>query len=281
MPEPAPAPAPDPAPAPAPAPAPKPWYDGKVDADTIGHWDNKGWKKDDATAIAIEASKQARELERNFGVPADQLLKLPKDTADEAGWKAVHQRLGAPAEAKEYDLSSVKFNGAELDAAFADKMRTAMLGAGVPKDKAPTIVKAAVEYLEGAETAETAERAASLKADRDALNKSWGSNFEFNRLTAMQGAKRLGVSEEDVARMEQTLGYKRTMELFHKIGAGTSEDTFTDSAQGGNPTTREGARARMNELQNDQAWAKKLLEGDAATRKEFDSLMYMIAGEAA
>src|SRR6185369_761088 len=75
-----------------------PWYQGKVDAETIGHWDNKGWKKDDPIAVAIEASKQARELQRHFGVPADQLLKLPKDTTDEAGWRAVRQRLGAPGE---------------------------------------------------------------------------------------------------------------------------------------------------------------------------------------
>lgn len=275
-----PAPAPNPEPAPAPAPAPKPWYDG-IDAETIGHWDNKGWKKDDPKAVAFEATKQARELQRHFGVPADQLLKLPKDSADEAGWKAVHQKLGVPGDAKDYDLSGIKMKGGDLDPAFADKMRAALHSANVAKDKAPTVVKAATDYLDSMEQAAASERAAALQADRSALQKEWGTNFEFNRLTAMQGAKRLSVSEEDVAKLETTLGYKRTMELFHRIGAGTTEDTFTEGGSSTSPTTRNGATARLAELKSDADWVGKLLKNDAATRREFDSLMQLIHGEAA
>src|SRR5512138_734393 len=73
--------------------AAKPWYDG-LDGETIGHWDNKGWKKDDPKALATELTKAWKGLEKHFGAPADQILRLPKDAADDAGWSAVRQGLG-------------------------------------------------------------------------------------------------------------------------------------------------------------------------------------------
>src|SRR6266567_317094 len=72
-----------------------PWYEG-IDTEILGHAQNKGWKLDDPKAAFSEATKAARELQKHFGVPADQLLRLPATTADEAGWKAVHSRLGVP-----------------------------------------------------------------------------------------------------------------------------------------------------------------------------------------
>lgn len=273
---PAPTPAPTPTPAPAPAPTP-PWYEGKLDAELLGHIENKGWKKDDAIDVAINATKQARELQKHFGVPPDQLLKLPKDTADEAGWRGVRERLGMPKEAKDYDFSSL----GEVDASLADKMRGALHKAGVAKDSAPEVLKAVVEHLSGQKSAADTERAARLQTERAELQKDWGSQFDFNRLTAMQGAKRLGVDEATVAKLEGEVGYAKVMEMFRKVGAGTNEDTFVDTASGGNPTTRNGAVARLAELKSDAGWGKRLLAGDASTKREFDGLMQLIHGSAA
>ena len=82
-----------------------PWHTG-VEAEMLGHWQNKGWKTDDPKEVAVAATKQARELERHFGVPADQLLKLPKANDDAIAWNPVYQRLGMPVEPKDYDLST-------------------------------------------------------------------------------------------------------------------------------------------------------------------------------
>lgn len=271
---------------PAPTPPAPAWYEGKADAETIGHWDNKGWKKDDPIAVALEATKQARELQKHFGVPPEQLIKLPSKPDDEAGWKAVRQRLGVPAEAKDYDFSAVKrADGSDLDPAFADTLRNSLHKAGVAKDAAPEVAKAAVKYLDDKTTADANERAARTQAERAELLKEWGQNAEFNRLTAMQGARRAAGSDDKaaqlIAAMEQAVGYKTTMEFWRKIGAGTSEDTFIDTSHGGNPTTRNGAMARLEELKADRDWAGRLLKGDAAARREFDSLMQMIHGSAA
>lgn len=264
----------------------KPWYDGKVDAEIIGHWDNKGWKKDDPAAVAIEASKAARELQKHFGVPADQLLKLPKDATDEAGWKAVRERLGAPKEAKEYDFSSIKFvDGSDLDPSFVDPLRAVLHKAGVPKDAAPEVLKTVVKYLGDAETSESAARTARLQTERAELDREWGSNKDFNRLTAMQGAKRAVGSDEAAAKMvdamEAAIGYKATMEFFRKIGAGTSEDTFADFSKGASPVTMNGAKARLEELRGDPEYVARYLKGMPKEVQEMNSLILLASGVAA
>jgi len=266
--------------------AAKPWFDGKLDAELIGHIENKGWKKDDPISVAIEATKAHRELQKHFGVPETQLLKLPKDAADEAGWKAVNARLGVPADIKGYDLSTIKHaDGRALDTALADSLRTSMLNAAVRADRAPDIAKAVVKHMDDQAAAKATERTAAAKTQREDLIKEWGPNFELNRLTAMQGAKRAAGTDEGaqklVAAMEDAVGYKATMEFWRKIGKGTTEDTFVEGGTGGSPTTQTGAVARKAELEADTAWRERYLKGGAAEVREMNNLLAIITEQAA
>lgn len=261
-----------------------PWHHG-VDAEILGHWNNKGVKLDDPKFVAVEMSKQAREAEKYIGVPPAQLIKLPKDANDQAGWNTVYSRLGVPAEAKDYDFTGIKHaDGKELPAALADALRPALLAARVPKDRGAEVAKAVVKHLDDINAASTAEATAKVDAEKAELAKSWGKNADFNRLTAMQGAKRLGVDPETVALLEKHVGYSKVMEMFRKIGAGTNEDTFHDGGGPGGtgtPTTVEGAKSRLAELQRDPAWAKRWADGDPVAKKEWQDLTVIIAGVAA
>lgn len=260
--------------------AAKPWFDG-LDPEVRGHIDNKGWKVDDPRAVVTEMAKAWKAAEKFVGAPADQVLKLPKDAADEAGWAAVRQRLGMPKEAKEYDFSSVKFSdGTELDQGFVDALRPALHKAGVAKEIAPEIVRAVVGFMDNADKIETETRNTTMRNEQAALQKEWGSNFEFNRLTAMQGAKRLGVDEATVKQLESSMGFAKTMEMFRKIGAGTNEDTFIQGGTG-NPTTTNGAIARKSELMSDPEFVKNYLAGRAKEVNEMNSLIQLISGQAA
>jgi hypothetical protein len=256
-----------------------PWHQG-VEPEILGHWQNKGYDLGDPKNVAIEVTKQARELQKHFGVPADQLLRLPKDASDEAGWKGVYSRLGVPAEAKDYDFAAVKrADGADLDPALSDALRASLHKARVGKDAAPEVVKAVVKSLDDSAAAAAADKTAKLNAEKAELAKLWGQNADMNRLQAMQAVKRLGVAPEVVAKLEGELGYAGVMEMFRKIGAGTSEDSFIQGDKGGGaPATMDGAKARMAELQADQAWTKRLLAGDVAARREFDTLTKQISG---
>lgn len=263
------------------AAAQKPWHDG-VEPEVLGHWDNKGWDKSDPKAIALAATKQAREAERHFGVPIDRLLKLPDAAAKPEEWAAVYQRLGAPKEAKEYDFAGIKFAGEDLDPGFADAMRASLAAAFVPKDKATAIVQGVVKYLESAEASEATVTAGKIAEEKASLAKNWGPKFDFNHLQAMEGAKRAGVSPEAVKALEGQVGYANVMELFRRIGASGAESVFVEGGGGdGAASTRNGALARLAELEGDKAWGKRFKAGDAAAKAEWNGLMAQINDEAA
>lgn len=280
-PTPTPTPSPTPPPTPPPTPTPAAWHAG-IDAEILGHWQNKGWKVDDPKEVALAATRQAREAEKFFGVPADQILKMPKPDAKPEDIKAFWSKLGAPAEAKDYDFSAVKdAAGNPIGAPLADAIRNAAAAAHLPKDAATTIAQAVAKQLDDAKASEATITAAKMAEEKATLAKNWGDKAEFNKMKAMEGAQRLG--KPFVEALEKAgVGYADIMEAMRKIGAGTSEDTFIDrGARGGpgNPVTREGAVARKAELMNDSAWAKRYLGGGAAEKMEMDGLNIMIDGE--
>lgn len=276
--------APPPAPPEVPPPAPPPtaWHTG-VDAETLGHWQNKGWKVDDPKEVAMAATKQARELEKHFGVPADRLVKLPGADAKPEDIAAYHQRIGAPKEAKEYDLSAIK------DPAIADSLRATMHERGVPKDAAAAVAASVAKALESNATTQTTLDAGKLAEQRVNLEKNWGgkdsATYQFNHLNAMEGARRLGITPDAVKAMEGQIGFDAVMEAMRKIGANTREDTFVERPPGGpqgDVTTMEGAVARRAELMADKdGWAKRYMAGGVAEKREMDRLNQMIAGVSA
>jgi hypothetical protein len=259
----------------------KPWYDGKLDADLLGHVQNAGWKVDDPATLAAEAVKAHREARKFIGVPESQLLRLPTDAKDEAGWNSVWQRLGVPKDPKEYDFSAVKrADGSAIDDQFAETIRQTAATNRVPKDAATAFAQSLVKYQDDQRAAQVAEATAKLNTEKADLAKSWGPNADMNKLAAMQGAKRLGVDAETIAALENVAGYSKVMEMFRKIGAGTSEDTFVDGKSAA-PATAASAQARLDELSADKAWRARLFAGDAAAKREHDALIQQITGVAA
>lgn len=259
-----------------------PWHHG-VDAAILGHWQNKSYDLSDPGKIAIEATKGHLEAQSKLGIPANQLLRLPADASDEAGWKGVYAKLGVPADAKEYDFAAIKYaNGNPLEESLVDTMRAALHGARVSKDRATDVIKAVVKLRDDASAGEGTERAAKLESERATLKRDWGNNYDFNHLKAMEGARRLGVDAAAIQQLEQQLGYSKVMEMFRKVGAGTSEDAFVEGARtrpDGLPATREGAAAMLKEKMADtEGWAKRLMAGDPQAKREFKDLTKLATG---
>lgn len=259
------------------ASATKPWHDG-LDAEMIGHAQNKGWKLDDPKEAFGAAAKVARDLERHFGAPADRIVKLPAADAKPEDFRAFYERLGAPKEAKDYDLSAVK------DTAIADTLRATMHEKGVPKDVAASIATTVAKALDSKATTESTLDAGKLAEQRTNLEKNWGgkdsATYQFNHLNAMEGARRLGITPEAVKALESVKGFDGVMEAMRKIGAHTREDTFVERGAGGqgDVTTMEGAVARKSELMADHAWVDRLMKGGVAEKREISRLNQMITG---
>lgn len=261
------------------AAAVQPWFHG-ADAETVGHIQNRGWDKLTAAEAAVNAVKSHREAEKHLGVPADQLLRMPKDAADAEGQARLNERLGVPKEVKDYDFSTVKFaDGTDLEASFTEALAPALLAARVSKDAAPGVVKAITAFLDKSEATETAEKASALAAERETLRINWGSNVEANMLVAKQAAAALGVDEKAVQALENVVGYAKVMEMFRNIGTKIGEDVFVANRAPGGAGVMSGdqAVATLAEKQADAAWVTKLNAGDTTALKEFHNLTTVIA----
>lgn len=244
-----------------------------------GYLQNRGWDKTDARAAALGAIKAHREAERLIGAPADKIVRLPKDASDEAGLTELRTKLGVPADAKEYDFSTVKFtDGSALDAEFTAKIGAALRDANVAKDRAPTVAKAVVEFMEKADAGEAAEKAAAIAQEKDALKANWGNHFNANLIVAQNAAKTIGLDPAAIAALEGQVGYAKVMEMMRNIGARMGEDQLVRSnAPGSNgPMTADQAAATMAERKADKVWVDKLMKGDSAVRREFDTLSRMM-----
>ena len=265
---------PTPPPSTTPTPPPAAWHDG-VDAEVRGFWQNKGIPLDNPKDFGLKLTELYRGAEKFIGVPPDQIVKLPKADAAPEDLRAFYERLGAPKDAKDYDLSAVK------DSGIAEAMRAAMHGRGLPKDAASAVAKAVATALDSKSTADNAVMTAKLAEQKDNLKKNWGDKYAYNHLQAIEGARRLGISAEGVQAMEGQIGYDAVMEVMRKIGASTREDTFVERGAGGpagDVTTLEGARARKAELMGDKDWVAKYNAGGAAEKREMTRLNQMITG---
>jgi hypothetical protein len=147
---------------PPPASGDKPWYDG-AGAEDVGYFQNRGWDKVDAKTAAINAAKAHREAEKLIGAPAAELVRLPKDPNDAAGWAAVRSRLGVPADEKGYNFADVKHaDGSALTEAEAAAWAKRSHSAGLrPADAVAMVADAIKAGDEPARAALSRSRASS------------------------------------------------------------------------------------------------------------------------
>ncbi len=264
---------------PAATPVPPQWHQG-VDNEIKTHWLNKGYDLSDPAKVAIAATKGQLEAVKYLGVPPSQLLRLPADVNDEAGWNAVYQRFGMPSDKSGYDFSKVKFSdGSDLDAGFAEFMRTKAHELKLPSTAATAISQAFIGFMEQADKTEAEQAQQSLVEEKAQLAKEWGNNYEFNKTVAMQGAQKLKISADAVAALEKVVGYSKVMEAMRMVGAGSVEPSYVEGQRGsgGFATPGESAKARLQELVNNPAWGQRLTSGDIEARREYDMLTRAIA----
>lgn len=258
-----------------------PWY-GTPDTETLGYIQNRGLDKMTADKAAMEAIKSHREAEKFLGVPQDQLLRIPKDASDVAGWNTVHAKLGAPADAKEYDFSAVKYkDGTPLSPEETESIRTIAADLKLPKNSAALLAQKLLALGEVSRETSMAKAAGELAQEQDKLNQNWGSNKAAHMVVAENAMRALGVTDEQIENLSKQIGYATTMEMFRNIGARTGEDKFVTNGQGGQSgvMTKDAATYRLGQLQNDSLWFNKFQAGDVLAVKEFNDLTRIKAGQ--
>ena len=251
---------------PAAAPA-APWYGNFKSAELKGYAESKGWPDAEVTVDGY------RNLEKLTGVPADQLLRLPKE-GDVEGWNKVHDRLGRPAKAEDY-----KFPVPAGDSgAYAKSMSEVMHKLGIPLKAAQALVAESNKLLDagmqGAQTVRTEKFAAEAKA----MNREWGAAAEKNMQIVEGVVQKFGMSDNELVALRDAMGPAGASKFLLAIGSKLGEDNFVtaNNANGfGNVMSPDGAQARIKELKADTAWSQKYLSGDVAARKELQDLLTM------
>jgi len=262
-----------------PPPPPAAWHAG-LEPEILGHIQNRGWDKLEAPAATKEAIKAFREAEKMIGAPPNEILRLPKDPADQAGWNQVYSRLGRPQDAKGYDFSNIKRAGDQpLDQATVDALSAAAFESGLSKDAASRVVSALVKHQDSSAQAAGVEAQAALAIEKDTLTKNWGTNYNANMVVAQRAAAALGVTPDAVAALEKVAGYSKVMDMFRQIGARIGEDKFVSSNNiAGGVMTRDQAIATKNERMADKAWTDRYLAGGASEKREMEALTRIIVG---
>jgi hypothetical protein len=157
-------------------------------------------------------------------------------------------------------------------------MRTKAFEPHLPTTSAAALSQAFVGFMEEGDKRESEAMAQKLTEEKAQLQKDWGNNYEYNRQTAVQGAQKLKVTAEDVATLEKAVGYSRVMEIFRKVGAGTTEDSYISGKQGGEfMTTQQTAQTRLNELMANPQWQGRFLQNEPEARREFEQLTRLIS----
>jgi hypothetical protein len=244
------------------------WFAG-VDAEVSGYIQNRGLDKLDAKAAALKAIEFHRNAETKLGAPADQLVRMPKDSGDVATRDAMFNKLGRPADPKAYD-----FNGIETDETFENWARPLFYKLGLSQDQAREVMAGLVAETTRVDGEETQAKAAAFEVEKQALLKNWGKGAEANLFVAQQAYTKLGLTADMVKAIESQVGFKQTMETFLNLGVKMGEDRYVagNSNQPGQMMTRDMAKERISQLKSDTGFVTKYMNGDVASVKEMTDL---------
>lgn len=263
-------------------PADAKWYSG-FDADTQAYVTARGLADKSITEAFLDTAKGHREAQAYIGVPAEQILRLPKDDTDVEGWGKVWDRLGKPKDITGYDLSAVKVNDAALDEKIAETVRQTALALNLPAAAAPKLAESLAKFISERDSSGATEKAATLVTQKEALKTNWGQNYDANMIIAKGAATALGVTAEQVSALENAVGYDKVLELFRTIGTKIGEDKFVGSGGPngeGNPALTKGDAVRqIEELKGDQEFVKAFLAGGTEQTKKMRQLHELAYGE--
>lgn len=247
------------------------WHAG-FDDDTKSWLDTKGYSKLDSAAAIPELVKLGRSAEQKLGIPADQLLRMPKDDNDADGFKAVMAKLGAPETPDGYGL--------KVDDGQPDEFLKTATGwfheLGIPKRQAAGLAGKWNEYVASQQTAAAEAQKAQDESDYEALQKKWGdADYDAKIELGNRVIRSTGLSDEDATKIKNAIGLEKAATWLAGIGAGMGEHRFTGGEDGvGNfgALSPDAAKARIVALRSDKEWQGKMHAGDADKKAEWQRL---------
>lgn len=241
------------------------WYSG-MDELTRGYIEQKGFKD----PAAVVSSYQ--NLEKLMGHDrAGRTMVLPKDDQDTETLGKIYDRLGRPAAPEDYKLPVPE--GDQGDFAKVASAKFHELGLSSKQGQA------LAEWFNGHGSQLQQQQEAAFERQRDEdfakLEQEWGDQFNTRGEMARRAMREAGLTPEEGAMLERTLGVHKAAKAFEFFGKMFSEHGgkgFENSGGGKFSQTPEEAKSRIESLSKDPAWQKRYFAGDADARAEFDRL---------
>lgn len=245
--------------------ASKSWYSGFDDL-TRGYVEQKGFKDPAAVVNSYQNLEKLMGHER-----AGRTMVLPKDDQDTETLGKIYDRLGRPAAPEDYKLPVPEGDGGE----FAKTASKWFHEAGLSNKQAEMLAAKFNEHGGGLQAAQEAQFERQRDEDFAKLETEWGGQFEVRSEIARRAMREAGLTPEEGAQLERTLGVHKAAKAFEFFGKLFTEHNgkgFENSGGGRFSQTPEEAKSRIDSLTKDKAWQARYFGGDADARAEFDRL---------
>jgi hypothetical protein len=179
-------------------------------AEVVRH---NGWK------TPADAVKNYASLVSYMGADkAGRGVILPKEGEDLLQWQG-WERLGAPAKPEDYGVATRPGADPVLGAWFEQTAHRLRL----PKAVAEKLVAAWEGQAQALAQQEASAALMKREKERDAVLAEWGFRRVERQELASRGAHVAGLTDEQIAAMEATVGVKPVMEMLARMGALASE----------------------------------------------------------
>lgn len=240
----------------------KPYYDSwGLSDDSVGFLQTLQYK--DANAL-VEGLKQTRSY---VGVDKNDLIRVPKPDKDgNVDYSEVYKALGRPEKAEDYKLG---------DTEFAKAASQKLFDLGISSKQAEALLAFMTEQDSANQKAADEEWNTQVEKGTEALKKEWGSDYEANVAVAQQAvrdiASKTGFGEDELNKIEKTLGSDKALKLFYSFGAAQGGVKALQNYNAGQETP-EIAAYKLKEMLADKETAKLLAQNDHKTMAEIKRL---------
>lgn len=249
------------------------WYGG-FDQETTGWLENRGLTKLDEKSALPELVKGFRNAEKFVGAPADKLVRIPDwDKADKVELDQVYSKLGRPNDPKEYNIPIPDGQPGDM----ADWARNVFHEAGLSKRQAEMVASKWNELGANLSQHDTQAKQQGWKDQEAKLRTEWGNAYDKNDSIAARTIDSLGLKENQLAALRDSLGFDGAMKMLASIGEKLGEADFVsgEGSSSNGPMTPAQAVSRIAQLRGDKEWVTKYVAGNVEVRNEMERLMKM------
>lgn len=239
------------------------WWNGIQDTDVREHLAAKQYANPAELARANHSLTKMHTGDPN-------MISLPKDDASPEDLNAFYNKLGRPAEAKDYKFDFAE--GTETNDGMVEFGKTMAYDLGLNPKQAQAMADKWGAYVTQENQAQLDRMETENSADVDALKTKWGADLDKNLAAGKRVVESLGLDPSIIDAVDGNIGSAAVIEMLAAIGLKSGEAGFTGGDGGGDVNdpasmSPERAQARIDELQGDAAFQARYSNPDMAVRK--------------